>query len=52
MRVTFQVKQIDMEEIESKDKKVLVDDSSVKDAKQVKAKEIKNLDSDNGKKDL
>ncbi len=45
-------KQIDMEEIESKDKKVLVDDSSVKDAKQVKAKEIKNLDSDNGKKDL
>ncbi len=45
-------KQIDMEEIENKDKKVLVDDSSVKDAKQVKAKEIKNLDSDNGKKDL
>ena len=41
-------KQLDMEE-NNKNKSIVVEDSSVKDAKKVKAKEIKNLDSDNTK---
>ena len=39
-------KQLDMEENKPKNKNVVVEDDSVKDAKKVKAKEIKNLDSD------
>ena len=40
-------KQLDMEEANPKNKKVLVEDAPVKDAKKVQAKEIKNVDSKN-----
>ena len=40
-------KQLEMEDNRPKDKKVIVEDSSVKNAKKVEAKEIKNIDSEN-----
>ena len=40
-------KQLEMEDNKPKDKKVIVEDSSVKNAKKVEAKEIKNIDSEN-----
>ena len=45
-------KQLEIEENKTKNKNVVVEDASVKDAKKVKAKEIKNLDSDTKKDDV